>query len=165
MFVFSFKASSIKIFCILCVCIIAGSLIIAFMPDAGYALNVNKNQLVKELEKISVKNNSGRIEYLNALGFSVNEKPKNSATVTVPEIFDAPTEKYNELQKSQGFTLEKYKGKKVKSYTYTVTSLPDETNFGDNEMLATIIVYNNKVIAADLSCEKLGLVSGVIQTV
>ena len=156
MFVFSFKASSVKIMCLLCACLIIGAAVIALMPNAGYAVNVNKLQVQDTLEKINVKDNKGRLKYFDALGFEVEEKPCIQKEENVPQVFDAAMENYNGIQKMQGFDLTGYKGKKVKSYTYRVKSLPDGTRFGDNELLATLVVYKKKVIAADLCCEETG---------
>lgn len=164
MFIFSFKASSVKILSALFICIAVGAFVVSLMPEAGYAVNVNKIPLHDTLSDISVKTSKGRIEYLETLGFAVEEKTLSSASVTVPETFDAATEKYNVIQKMQGFDLENYKGKKVNSYTYTVTSLPDGTNFGNDEILATLIIYKNKVIAADICSKSTGQVSGIIRT-
>ena len=105
MFVFSFKASSVKIMCLLCVCLIIGAAVIALMPTAGYAVNVNKLQVQDTLEKIDVKNNKGRLKYFDALGFAVEEKPCIQKTEIVPKVFDASMENYNDIQKMQGFDL------------------------------------------------------------
>lgn len=164
MFVFSFKASSVKILCALCLCIAAGAFVISLMPEAGYAVNVNKTEVSSELDKINVKSKDGRSDYLEALGFGVDNKNESKVSTTVPETFDAATEQYNNMQKMQGFDLEKYKGKKVDSYTYGVTSFPDGTKIGDRKYLVTLIVHNGKVIAADMCCEETGEVMGVIKT-
>ena len=42
MFVCSFKASTVKIICAAFLCIAASVFVIALMPDAGSAMNVNK---------------------------------------------------------------------------------------------------------------------------
>ena len=162
MFVFSFKASSVKIMCVLCACLIVGALVIALMPEAGYAVNVNKVSAHSDLSKISVKNDSGRIQYLESLGFSIRDGSCVTSSALIPKTFDAATEQYNKLQKQQGFDLEKYKDKKVTSYTYQVTTLPDGTSVDDKNVLATLIIYKNKVIAADICCEQTGTVSGII---
>ena len=164
MFVYSFKASTFKILCVLCVCIMAGALVVALMPEAGYAVNVNKVSVHSELDQIPVKSEKGRIEYLKALGFTVEEKPSKVSNVKIPQTFDAATEQYNNIQKMQGFDLEKYKGKTVNSYSYVVKNLPDNTNIGNEEIIATLIIYKNKVIGADISCSNLGTVSGIIRS-
>ena len=164
MFIFSFKASSVKILCLLCACLIGGALVIALMPEAGYAVNVNKLAVHSSLDDISVKSAKGRTQYLEALGFEIEEKPHAVSSSTVPKTFDASLEQYNLIQRSQGFDLTKYKGKDVKSYTYKVTNLPDGTKLGDDTVLATLIIYKNKVIGADICCEETGQVSEIIKT-
>jgi len=163
MFVFSFKASSIKIMCVLCACLIIGAAVIALMPEAGYAVNVNKLVVQDTLEKISVKSEKGRLEYIKALGFGVDEKSVSVKSSTVPDVFDAATEQYNALQKMQGFDLEKYKGKKVNSYTYEVSSFPDGTKTGSADFLVTLVIYKNKVVAADLCSMETGEVSAAVR--
>ena len=64
--------------------------------------------------------------------------------------FDAVTQKYNDLQKSQGFNLEKYKNKTVKRYTYTVSGLPDNMSLPEDGVLLTLLVYKDKIIGGDL---------------
>ena len=67
---------------------------------------------------------------------------------------DAVTEKYNSLQRMQGFDISRYCGKKLKGYTYEVTSFPDNQRMGSGRYLATLIVYKNKVVAADVCCKE-----------
>lgn len=155
-FVYSFRASSFRLVCTLCACLIVAAAVIAFMPDTGSALNVNKILETKELSKIDVKNESGRMAYLTALGFEVKEEPVSKAQETVPKVFDAVTERYNGLQRLQGFDLAKYAGKKVTGYTYRITALPDGTKIGENPYYATLVVYKNKVVAADICCPSRG---------
>lgn len=152
MFVFSFKASKVKLIAIVCVCAIAAIGILSLLPEAGYSLNVNKLDISKQLEKIDVKKADGRLRYLSALGYNVKSEPVSSTSDKLPKVFDAVTERYNNLQRAQGFDLEKYAGKKLSGYTYEVSSLPDGTKLGNDTYLATLIVYKSKVVAADLCC-------------
>ena len=140
----------------MCICIIAAIALIALLPAAGSSRNVNKLDSSKELEKINVKNEKGRLEYFSNLGYEVSEELVSSSSEKLPSEFDAVTERYNDLQRSQGFDLEKYKGKNVTGYTYRVTAFPDGTKLGANTYYATLIVYKNKVVAADLSCPENG---------
>ena len=152
MFVFSFRASSVKFISLLFICFVAVIAVISLLPEAGSSLNVNKADISKELSRIDVKSEKGRIEYLSALGYGVEKEPVSEASEKLPKVFDVVTERYNGLQKSQGFDLEKYKGKSVKGYTYEVSSFPDGTKMTGEKYLATLIVYKNKVVAADLCC-------------
>ena len=152
MFVFSFKASSFKLLAAICLCLVIAAGVISLLPDTGAYLNVNKLEVSKELSSIDVKKEEGRIEYLKKLGFEVKAQPEGVVSEKVPKVFDAVYEKYNDLQRSQGFDLKRYSGKKVTSYTYEVTSLSDNTKIESGKYFATLIVFKNRVIAADLSC-------------
>ena len=163
MFVFSFKASSVKIISIICVCVLAVVAVITLLPDSGSALNVNKFDFSKQLAKINVKKQEGRIEYLSTLGYSVKEDEVSRSNEKLPSEFDEVMQKYNYLQKTQGFDLERYSGKKVTGYTYEVTSLPDNTKIGDNTWYATLIVHKNKVVGADLCCPQTGEYSPLVR--
>ena len=156
MFVFSFKASSVKIISIICVCVLAVIAVITLLPDSGSALNVNKFDNSKSLSKIDVKKQEGRIEYLSVLGYGVNPDEVSQSVEKLPEKFDETMKKYNYIQRTQGFDLEKYAGKKVTGYTYEVSSFPDNTKIGDNTWFATLIVCKNKVVGADLCCPETG---------
>ncbi len=152
MFVYSFKASSVKIIGFLCLCLVAAAAVISLMPGAGAYLNVNKIEISKTLSSIDVKSEEGRKEYLSTLGYEVEGEPASTSGERIPKVFDSVMEKYNSLQRSQGFDLERYTGKKVSGYTYEVTSLPDGTKLSDDRYLATLVVFKNKVVAADLCC-------------
>ena len=152
MFIFSFKASSAKLIGVVCACLAAGAAVIACLPSAGAYLNVNKLEISKTLSETDVKNADGRMEFFGILGYETQKEPVSTTSERVPEVLSAAEERYNSLQRSQGFDLTRYAGKNVTGYTYKVTSLPDGTKLGDEEYLATLVVYKNKVIAADLCC-------------
>ena len=163
MFVFSFKASNFKIICVLLLCVVGVALSVALLPGAGHSLNVNKIESVAELNKINVKNEEGRLEYLEVLGYDVNKEPVAVSNEKLPKVFDAVTEKYNDLQRVQGFDLTKYAGKKLTGYTYEITAFPDETKLGDTKYLVTLIVYKDKVVAADVCCPESGKYAPLIK--
>lgn len=162
MFVLSFKASSAKILGIICVCLVAVIVSIALLPGAGSSLNVNKIEGMQKLSKINAGKADGRIEYFEMLGFSVKSEPVSCEKEKMPKVMDAVTEKYNSLQRMQGFDLSRYCGKNLDGYTYEVTSFPDDTRIGANRYLATLIVYKNKVVAADICCSETGEVLPLI---
>ena len=165
MFVFSFKASNFKIICILVLCVVGVALSVALLPQAGYSLNVNKIETVKELNKINVKTEKGRMDYLETLGYDVDDEPVFVNDEKLPKVFDAVTEKYNDLQRAQGFDLVKYAGKKLTGYTYRITSFPDNTKVGDEQYLVTLIVYKDKVVGADVCCPDIGKYAPLIKAV
>ena len=164
MFVYSFKASTFRLLCVLCAVAVLAAAVIVFMPTPGSMLNVNKIDVQKELSKINVKKESGRTEYLSVLGFTVDKDSETLAEEKLPKVFDAVLENYNKVQKMQGFDLEKYKGKKLRGYTYKVNALPDGIKAGNREYYATLLVYRNKVVGADLCCPESGEYGVLVRT-
>ena len=162
MFVFSFKASSAKLIAALCVCAVCLAAVIMILPEAGSSLNVNKSEISGVLSKIDVKNEKGRLEFLSTLGYTVEEKSCKKTSEKLPEVFDVATEKYNELQRMQGFDLSPLKGKKLESYTYKVASLPGKTDVSARNCLATLIVRKGRVVAADVTFPDEGAVAPLV---
>ena len=93
------------------------------------------------------KTNEDRIAFLASYGWDVESEPVQTQEVRIPEEFNDVLTRYNEIQMEQGFDLSKLAGKQVKRYVYRVTNYPDT----QNEVLATLIVYKNKVIGGDVS--------------
>ena len=91
--------------------------------------------------------NEQRLAFLQSFGWEVSETPTQTQEVRIPEEFNDVFTRYNELQQSQGFDLSDYAGKRAKRYVYRLTEHPD----GEG-VHATLIVYQDRVIAADLSC-------------
>lgn len=69
-----------------------------------------------------VNSESARVEYLASLGWQVETPAVSEEDVLIPKTFSDVFQKYNELQRSQGFDLSDYGGKEVKLYTYKVTN-------------------------------------------
>jgi hypothetical protein len=105
-----------------------------------------------------VKNNKQRVEFLNSLGWDVDEEFIDEHRLTIPEKFSDVYLKYNALQLSQGFDLKKYAGREAVRYTYKINEHPS----GDENVVADIIVCKNRVIAGDVqSCSPNGFMSGL----
>ena len=105
-----------------------------------------------------VESNEDRIAYLASFGWEVEANPIETQEVKIPETFPEVLEKYNELQKEQGYDLTQYAGKQVKRYVYEVTNYPD-TN---DQYYATLLVYKDAVIGADItSASQTGTMHGL----
>ena len=86
------------------------------------------------------------------LQFSVEIDPESKTVkeVVIPQPLDDVYKTYNELQRSQGFDLMPYEGKRVKCYSYTVLNAQPKDS--DNSPVhATILVYKGKVIGGDIA--------------
>ncbi|MBQ5746716.1 MAG: DUF4830 domain-containing protein, partial [Clostridia bacterium] len=101
----------------------------------------------------NIKSEKDRIAFLESLGWKVSDNAPKVIEITIPEVFDGVFADYNNLQKSVGLDLEKYKGKKATLYTY---ELVDD----EEKKVANIIVYKNKIIGGDVSSP---LLDGFIQ--
>ena len=93
-----------------------------------------------------VKTNEQRVEFLESFGWKVSAEPIEEQRVVIPKDFSKVYDKYNALQKDQGFDLKKYSGLEAVRYTYEVTNHPS----AKGTVVADIIVYRGRVIAADI---------------
>ena len=95
----------------------------------------------------AVSGNDGRVAFLQGFGWQVTTSPTESGQVRIPK---EPTEvynRYNDLQKSQGYDLSQYAGKTVTRYVYRITNYPGATE----PVYATLLVYKNQIIGGDVT--------------
>ena len=94
-----------------------------------------------------VSGNDARVKFLTDLGWEVAATPTESGQVRIPsettEVFD----RYNTLQKQQGYDLTKYAGKNAMRYVYKVSNFPGATD----PVYATLLVYKNQIIGGDIT--------------
>ena len=142
MFVYSIRASTVKFFAVIVLTlgVLVGAIVIsnsgAVAASADGSINFG-----------NIKTNEDRLEFIAQFGIEVAGEPKESVTFSVPEDFDKVIAGYNELQKSQGLDISKYKNKKVTRYTYEIDG------YGDYKgpVNINLIVYRNTVVACDIS--------------
>lgn len=145
MYIVSFKLDKRK-FCavVAALCLVVAVIFVAIPNTAGDVLAGNISN--------SAKSTADHISFLKAYGYEVSDKPVQIQEIIIPEEFSSDYEKYNEYQKLSGFDLSKYKSYRVKKYTYKVLNYEDSSD----EVVANIIVYNNKVIGGDICSTTLG---------
>lgn len=95
----------------------------------------------------TMSDNDSRIQFLKEQGWEVTTSPKESSQVRIPKEMTPVYERYNELQKSQGYDLTQFAGKTVMRYVYQVNNFPDATE----PVYATLLVYKNQVIGGDIT--------------
>ena len=95
----------------------------------------------------SLSGNDARVEFLVGLGWEVNASPIESGQVKIPKEQTDMFERYNTLQKSQGYDLSQYAGKNVMRYVYKVTNYPNATE----PVYATLLIYKDQVIGGDVT--------------
>ena len=94
-----------------------------------------------------VSNNEQRVKFLESLGWEVAASPAESGQVRIPETATEVFDRYNKLQKQQGYDLSTYAGKNVMRYVYKVENFPDATE----PVYATVLVYKNQIIGGDIT--------------
>ncbi len=115
-------------------------------PPAAQAFGVFGNKA-----EVKMPANEDRVAYLQGMGWEVDPEPVGEMEVIIPQEFDSVYTGYCLIQEAQGFRLEKYRGQTATKYTYQVNNYPD-----DAEVLVNLVVYKDKVIAADLCSAQLG---------
>ena len=95
----------------------------------------------------TVSNNDARVEFLKSFGWDVAATPVESSQVRIPDKSSEVYDRYNTLQKSQGYDLSPYAGKNVMRYVYKINNYPNATE----PVYATILVYKNQIIGGDVT--------------
>ena len=95
----------------------------------------------------TVSNNDARVQFLKSFGWEVSTSPTESSQVRIPEESTEVFDRYNALQKSQGYDLNPYAGKTVMRYVYKINNYPDATE----PVYATLLVYKNQIIGGDVT--------------
>ena len=91
--------------------------------------------------------NDARVKFLTDLGWDVTASPAEATEVKIPKGADEVFDRYNALQKSQGYDLSKYAGKKVMRYVYRINNYPDARE----PVFATLLVYKDRIIGGDIT--------------
>ena len=94
-----------------------------------------------------VSGNDDRVQFLNNFGWEVATSPIQTSQVRIPADSSQVFERYNALQKLQGYDLSKYAGKTVMRYVYTVKNYPGATE----PVYATLLISGNQVIGGDIT--------------
>lgn len=90
-----------------------------------------------------------RRAFFSQFGWEISEDPLEVKEVVIPTEFDETYEEYNTLQKKQGLDLSKYKGKRVKFWSYEIKNYPAHEN-SDGAIRGNILVYEGIVIGGDI---------------
>ena len=95
----------------------------------------------------TVSGNDARVAFLKEFGWDVSASPTESGQVRIPQGSTEVFDRYNALQKSQGYDLSQYAGKTVMRYVYKINNYPGATD----PVYATVLVYKNQIIGGDIT--------------
>lgn len=142
MFVCTLRASTIKFFVV-----IALTLAILIGAIAVGGAGATTVSAAVDVDFSGIKENEDRVNFISSLGVKVKDAPIEEISFSIPERLDGAMSKYNEIQKSQGLDLTRYKNKKVTRFTYLVSEYPDY----EGDVYVNLIVYRGTVVACDIS--------------
>ena len=151
MFVVSVKSDFIKKICIF-------SLVAVFAVIGGVlAVSDSKTTTVGNFSDIALDAGSHeeREAFFASFGWEISDEPVEVKETVIPAEFDEGYEKYNEIQKSQNFDLEKYKNTRVKSWSYEILNYPGYEN-SDGIIRGNLLTSDGVVIGGDVCSIELG---------
>ncbi|MGN0609334.1 MAG: DUF4830 domain-containing protein [Oscillospiraceae bacterium] len=116
---------------------------------AVFALTKAKNEADSDI-KFTMSTNAERIEFLNTQGWIVKPDPISKETVTIPSEWNDVYSQYAELQRSQGFDLEDYKGKEAQLISYMVLNYPGHAE----NVTANMLIADNRLIGGEITLDE-----------
>ncbi|MDR0314585.1 MAG: DUF4830 domain-containing protein [Oscillospiraceae bacterium] len=153
MFVYSVKSSKIKVILLIALCILATT---AFLLASG----MDNKPSSKDGINLKASDAEERVAFLSQFGWEFTQDPIEVSEVIIPAEFDETYEAYNDIQKEQGFDLSRYKGLRIKRWTYEIKNYPGYP--ADSGFIrANVLVYDGLVIGGDVcSVELNGFMHG-----
>ena len=95
----------------------------------------------------AVSGNDSRVQFLKNFGWDVVTTPTESSQVRIPQQSSEVFDRYNTLQKGQGYDLSTFAGKNVMRYVYQINNYPG----AKAPVYATLLVHKNQVIGGDVT--------------
>ena len=126
---------------------IAIILAVVVVAVVGLVMLLGGNEDVTATAATTVASNDDRVKFLNSFGWEVTNSPVESSQVQIPEKSSQVFDRYNELQKSQGYDLSTFAGQTVMRYVYKVNNYPGATE----PVYATVLISKNQVIGGDIT--------------
>lgn len=159
MFVCAVRANTLKFIGIIGVAVLSLALLVLFIPSYEPITTSAIAETMGEYKYDKIKTEEDVRKFLEQFGWEVSGAPLEQVSIRIPSQFDKVMNAYNELQKSQGLDLSKYRDKEVTRYTYQITNYPDYSG----TVYANVILYKHKVIGGDVcSSDVTGFISGFI---
>ncbi|ODU58641.1 MAG: hypothetical protein ABT01_00115 [Clostridium sp. SCN 57-10] len=92
-----------------------------------------------------LRTNAERVDFIRTLGYTVKEEPLEEREVLIPREWNETYAKYNELQKTCGFDLTDYKGKRVTMCTFAVVQ-----DGSEDELRCELLLYKNRLVGGSV---------------
>lgn len=151
MFVVSVKSDFIKKICIF-------SIVAIFAVIGGIvSVSNNKTATVGNFNDIPLKaeTHTERKAFFSRFGWEISDEPVEVKETVIPAEFDETYSEYNQLQKKQGFNLEKYKNTRVKSWSYEILNYPGY-EASNGTVRGNLLICDGNIIGGDICSIELG---------
>lgn len=157
MFIYTVKANTLKF---LAVILAAAAVLVSVVVISEQTEILTTHAIAeatKEIKYDKIKNEDDRRSFLEQFGWEVEDDELEAVKMKLPAEFDRIMTEYNDMQKTQGLDLMKYKGREIERFTYRITNYPDY----EGTVLANVIIYRNRVIGGDVcSADVTGFIHG-----
>ena len=141
MFVYSLRASTLKLFAVMLVSLACILCLALFVPSYGEAAAAGGTTVYE-----GIRTEADRTALLSRLGYTVKGEAIEEVSFTLPEEFDSALAGYNELQKEQGLDLSRYKKKTLSRFTYELAGYEGY----EGTVYVNLILFHDRVVAADV---------------
>ena len=145
MFIFSIRSSTLKFCSILLAGVLSVTALVFLLPDAPDANSPEAASAVVTFD--GIRSYGDMAAFIAQFGWEIKKEPVSDISVVVPEGFSQTFAEYARMQKEQGFDLSELTGKTVRRVSFEVTNYPD----AEETALATLFIYRERVVGADLS--------------
>ena len=88
----------------------------------------------------------GRTAFLRRLGWEIDAGSEEHRIVRLPEVPGEVLERYNRMQKAQGYDLFRHLGERCEIYSYRLTNYPD----CGQTVMVTLYVQGRRIIGGDI---------------
>ena len=138
-------------FVLLCAAALSVVILMSGNADGGASYSPLRTIDGKTVSFKNINSGEARLSFIVSLGWSVSAEPYEVEEVIIPSEFDAVFDGYNAIQLEQGFDLSKYKGKRVKRYTYLLDAHPS----GEENVRLNLLIYKDRIIGGDICSSRL----------
>ncbi len=156
MFVYSLKASRLKLILALLLLFVAVILCVTLVAGRGGGDARVSAVSERSVRFDGIKTEEDLVAFAKGLGMEIKVPAYGKTDVDIPRVFDAVYKKYNDVQRRQGLDLTRYRGKTLARYTYELTNYPGIPADSGEKVFLTLFVYRNKVVAGDISSKAMG---------
>ena len=142
MLIMTAKVDKKKIIIALAALVLALVALFSFIGDSGHSADQQTAVTTPQ-----AGSNDERVKFLTDFGWDVTASPAESMQIRIPSESNEVYDRYNALQKSQGYDLTRFAGKTVMRYVYKINNYPNATE----PVYATLLVYKDQIIGGDIT--------------